>query len=582
MKNIAVITTLPNHSWPIYAQKALQLFAQHWPKEVPLMVQLDDDLLLQQVQSTLRPQDAIAVGWDDDHKAFVERNKSKDHPTDYRKQAVRFCHKVFAIKRALDASLNARAAGAEDAPRYLIWLDADVHITKPVTLDDIKECLPKEGDAVAYLGRKDWDHSECGWLAFDLENGGGTAIEWVFNKYKTDDVFEFAQWHDSWIWDSWLKNNKVTNLTADKPGMDIWPHSPMGKWSTHYKGPTAKQKLVAEKTPNQRPMAPSPNIIIRTKNAIPHDEIRENIRVNQLLISNWVRRCKPNNEEIVVVSAGPMLIAEDLHKEKGKKIVAVKHALDPLKSAGIRPWACILLDPREHVAKFVSEPDRSIIWFVASQVQPEVTKRLLDAGCTVWGYHASVGADETHLTDKQMYSVIHGGSATATRGLYLLNHLGFSRFRLYGYDLCLPDKPDLDAKDSNGQPKYLETSICMNNTLFPIKRRFWSEPQLIAQFEELNQIINSEQFDMDAYGDGIIPFIVKARKITKQRAMEINTKINGINLLSYKELLKGSIDLDNDNATIYACSKKKKMNFLTKPLQLLQKILLRQRSEINL
>jgi hypothetical protein len=550
MNDIAVITTFPNNSWEIYAKKMIQSFVANWPQEIPLLIQLDDDLLVRDVQKLLRPQDAIAVGWEDDHKAFVERNKGKDDPQDYRKQAVRFCHKVFAIRRALKAIEDAKANN-EPTARYLIWVDADVITQRKVTLDEVRECLPKEGDAIAYLGRKDWPHSECGWLAFDLENGGDLAIANMFNTYVSEEIFKHTQTHDSWIWDRLreIQENsgmKWTNLTADKPGMDIWPHSPMGKWSTHYKGPQAKADLVNLGQPrqlNQNGM--QSNIIIQTQNAIPNEEIRKNIETNQTLINHWIRPCKPTDEEIVVVSAGPMLIAEDVRRERGKRIVAVKHALEPLKAAGIKPWACILLDPRDHVAKFVDNPDKDVIWIVASQVQPEVTRKLIDAGCTVWGYHAAVAAGEQELTKKQQYAVISGGSATATRGLYVLKHLGFKNMVLYGYDLCFADRQDLNARDERGQPKYLEMSIGLQHPLYSIKRCFWSEPQLIAQFEELNDIIKNNIFNLRAYGDGIIPFVLKAKQTGELRESELRTKINGKRLPTYEQLLK--------------CSSKKKM-----------------------
>lgn len=535
--NIAVVTTFPNNMWDVYAKKALESFVANWPAEIPLMVQIDNDLLFPDVDKILRYQDGIAVGWEDEHKAFVERNKDKDHPTDYRKQAVRFCHKVFAIKRALDAALKQRDADPETAPRYLIWMDADVVTTASVTMEDIKLCLPKEGDAVAYLGRKDWDHSECGWLAFDLENGSESIIHKVVDKYKSDDLFTLEQWHDSWVWD-YCMNMPCTDLTHDKPGTEIWEQSPMAKWSTHYKGPMAKSKLLSEpKMKNSH----GP-IQIVTKNSIPHEQICDHIKQNQALIKNWVRLCEATDEEIVVVSAGPMLIAEDVRDDAkaGKRIVAVKHALGPLKQAGITPWACILLDPRPHVLDFVTEADTNVIWFVASQVNPTVTQELLERGCTVWGYHASVGAGEHIITNKQNHAVIGGGSATATRGLYLLQHLGFKNFKLFGYDLCYPDKPDLGAKDNIGQPKYLEISLGMNDPLYSLKRCFWSEPQLFAQFEEMNEILKNGKFNISAVGDGILPFIVKSQKTSNLRNAELKAKIHGTEHPNYRDMLDGT------------------------------------------
>lgn len=559
MKNIGVITTFGNQHFEPYAKQMVQSFAQYWPKEIPLLIQLDDALLAPDLDKIIRPQDAIFIGRTKEHQEFIERNKGKDDPSDYRKQPVRFCHKVFAIKNALEAVKKTKEAGAE-APRYLIWLDADVHTTAPVSMEELKACLPKEGDAVAYLGRKDWPHSECGWLAFDLENGAIDLIDHMYSMYvlrstheinhlkklgalvdSTEPVFLLDEWHDSWVFDEICRTNKAykrTNLTADKPGMDIWQHSPMAKWSVHHKGPVAKNVLSGNKQIAQPLPKGRGNVVIQTKNAIPHEKIREQIAENQRLIKNWLTECLPTDEKIVVVSAGPSLIAEELRKEValGRKVIAVKHALIPLKKANIKPWACILLDPRPHVADFVKEPDTDILWFVASQVNPEVTKRLLAAGCEVWGYHASVGAGEHELTNKQPFSIVNGGSATATRGLFVLSLLGFRKFLLYGYELSFPDKPDLNAKDELGQPKYLEFSVGLNDPMFTLKRQFYTEPQLIAQFEEFDHLLQSGKFEIEAYGDGLVPFIVRAYKTANLRRNELKGKM--AKRVSYRKLLK--------------------------------------------
>lgn len=532
--NIAIITTFPNHSWEIYSKAMLESFVQYWPAEIPLLVQLDDDLLVDQVQRILRPQDAIAVGWTKDHLDFVTRNQGKDDPQDYRKQGVRFCHKVFAIKRALGAALKERVKGG-NPPTHLIWLDADVTITRPVTMDDINECFPKDA-AVSYLGRRDWPHSECGFLAFDLEKGGDVWIDVWHGIYVADEVWKLPQWHDSWVFDHVRLSKdapKSTNLTEGKPGMDIWPHSPMAKWSIHHKGPVAKQKIAP-----QIPQPKGKNFVIQTKNAIPNEDICRHISENQGLIKNWVKECTKTTEEIVVVSAGPQLWAEDVLEDynNGKKIVAVKHALGRLKDAGIKPWACILLDPRPHVYDFVNDPDSEVIWFVASQVDPRVTMKLLAKGCEVWGYHASVNAGEGELIKKQATSIIGGGSATATRGLFLLRHLGFHKIKLFGYDLCYPDKPNMNALDDIGQPKYMELTVGWNNPLSPMRKCFWTEPQLIAQFEELNDLIEKNVFQFEAVGDGIVPFILKSKRGGELRQAKLKAKIS--KPVHYSKLLR--------------------------------------------
>lgn len=534
MNKFAVITTFPNSSWNVYSKQMVQSFCANFTPEIPILIQLDNDDLVAEVGKIIRSSDAIAAGWTQDHADFVARNKDKDGH-DYRHQVTRFCHKVFALHRAWQAVKKQKEAGG-DAPRYLIWMDADTTIMRPVTMDDIKECLPVEGYAVSYLGRKDWPHSECGWLAFDLDNGGGLFIDVWHGLYVSDEILKLKETHDSWAFDHIRTSAgapKCTNLTEDKPGMDIWQHSPMAKWSTHHKGPVAKAAMQPQQLSGRQG-----NIIINTKNSVPDDKIKDHISENQKLIKNWVRECLKTDEQIVVVSAGPQLMAEDVLDDyrTGKKIVAVKHALGPLKAAGIKPWASILLDPRPHVYDFVQNPDTDIIWFVASQVDPRVTSKLLASGCAVWGYHASVGAGEHDLTALQSGAVIGGGSATATRGLFLLKHLGFHKIKLFGYDLCLPDKPDMNARDEFGQPKYLEMSVGWNHPLSNLKRCFWTEPQLIAQFEEMNDLIQKNTFEFEAVGDGIIPFVLKGKRGGELRAAKLKDKMT--KPVSYKRLLK--------------------------------------------
>lgn len=529
----AVVTTFPNNCFDLYAKAMLDSFIKFWPKEILLMVQLDDDVLDEQVRRIIRPQDGLVCGWTQEHAYFVNRNKGKDDPSDYRKQAVRFCHKVFALKFALDSAMEARNAKAPDAPRYLIWMDADVITTSRVTFDDLVKCLPKEGDAVAYMGRKDWDHSECGWLAFDLDNGGSNIIDDIYTIYVTDHLLKLPQWHDSFVFDHVTgmgTDKKITNLTLDKPGRDIWQHSPMAKFSDHHKGPVAKGIPIKQGVP----------LTIHTKNSIPDESIKQNIAINQKLIKNWVYDCLPHDEEIVVVSAGPSFVAEDLLDEvkSGRKIIAVKHALEPLQQAGIKPWGCILLDPRPHVSDFVQTPDKDIVWFVASQVVPEAVRTLLDAGCSVWGYHAAVGANESELTDKQPLAVVKGGSATATRGLFLLDKMGFRNFRLYGYDLCLFDKPDMGEKDKEGQPKHFEVVISADRPLYKARKTFWSKGELLAQYQEIVDIIGKHGWTVEAFGDGIVPFLMKANRVNNLREKVKKDKLNLPQPVHYREMIE--------------------------------------------
>lgn len=529
---IAVLTTFPNASWKVYAEQMVKSYVAYWPDEVGLLIKLDDDLLLPDVNRILRPVDGVVAGYSKEQAEFLQRNKGRDDPNDYRKQACRFSHKIFALKSASDFWLAEKKRTGNTECRYLIWLDADVLTTRKVTFEDIQNCLPKEGDAVSYMGRKDWDHSECGWLAFDLENNGPSIIDEMFSYYENDTIFNQSQWHDSWAFDTVMKVKNGTNLTPNAKGMDVWPQSPMAAWSKHYKGPIAKAELGGVKQV-QKPVP----LRIETCNSLPNPQILQNILENQSQIKEWLIDCRKHDEEIVVVSAGPTLIAEDVDSEvkAGRKIVAVKHALEPLKKAGITPWACILLDPRDHVYDFVENPDTNILWLVASQVTPKAVRKLLVAGCRVIGYHASVGADEGIYTDKQPQAIVHGGSATATRGLFVLEKLGFHRFRLYGYDLCLDVKPDLSEKDDKGQPKYFEINLDIKMQNYKATRSFWSKGELIAQSNELRSMLDNKDWEVTAFGYGMGPFIVDCKRLDDLREQRKKDKLKA-KPMDYRDL----------------------------------------------
>jgi hypothetical protein len=264
------------------------------------------------------------------------------------------------------------------------------------------------------------------------------------------------------------------------------------------------------------------NFKVQTKNCVDHSVIQKNIKENLILITTWLDMCKTDNEEIVIANAGPSLNPEEIRPfyNKGIKIVAVKHALEQLLNADIIPWACILLDPREHVKEFVKHPKvNQINWFVASMVNPEVVKLLKEQNCKIYGYHAYVGADE-HLILPKDHKLICGGSATCTRGIAVLDWLGFKKFHLFAYDLCSLEKPDLNLTKGEGEnvkPVWMEITLnCETANDKEVKRTFWTKGEFLAQVQELRDFFKHSGLENFAvYGDGIIPWVYKNLNLQK-------------------------------------------------------------------
>lgn len=521
---IMVCTTFANRHWDGHAAEMVRRFDAFWPKQVALYVELDDKTLMDTLAPVISNHGGGIGTFDDDkrYQEFKAKYEDLDHPSDYRKQFFRFAHKIFALN---DAVVLAK----EMACDYLIWLDADVWTEKPVTLEQLQAWLPGADEVASYLGRKDWPHSECGFMAFNLKNRGDGFVTDLMNFYCNKDGHAEGlgkeQLDDSWFFDLQRKrwqlelNHKFCNLTEGVAGMNVWEGSPLAPFMTHHKGPVAKVQL-KEKAPtfNKNPATQgslgTKPLDIRIKNCLPHEEIRRNVSDNLALIPRWIPECQPVEEVVVFASGGPGLDMERLRQydRLGYRIVCVKHSLERILAAGIVPWACVLLDPRVHVEQFVQNPDPRVNYFVASMVDPKVLMRLLENKCPVWGYHAAVGADEQQYVARGT-PYVNYGSASAVRGLFVLKALGFSRFILLGYDLCHFTKPDLNEKLPDGNKKYLEVALQQPSWGgVQAVRTFWSEGQLLAQAQEIERIANDKMLEITAEGNGIVPWMLEHKK----------------------------------------------------------------------
>jgi len=271
-----IITSFPNFAWDLYARYSLCSLGKHLPQGFKLCVALDDDTLYQSVKNvwveggddtnfnlsqnvmidaaqknmeklTYAPRAEIEIicGWDDAHAKFINQNRHKDHASDYRLQATRFAHKIFFLKRFFDVAEDCEL---KDKPDYIIWWDADALLTKEIQCNDFEMIMPRDDEAVSYLGRKDWDHSECGFMAFNMaHHGAKEIIDFMITYYQQNLIFSLSQWHDSYLFDVARKNfedqgQKNLNLSENIKGNNVWAHTPLGGFSEHWKGVEAKQR----------------------------------------------------------------------------------------------------------------------------------------------------------------------------------------------------------------------------------------------------------------------------------------------------------------------------------------------------
>lgn len=242
--NYTVVTTFNQQGLDQYGQRMIRSFEQNWPDDVNLIV-CTENCQPTVSRPTTKVYDLLDVS--PNCRAFVERhrNNPKAHGQDgppevwnpkksFRWNAVRFCYKVFSVALAA----NNTSTG------WLIWIDADTHTHSTVTKDWLAQVCP-ESAMISYLGRGEKYHSECGWVAYNLDHPETrNFINDFVSMYNTDRIFDEREWHDSYIWDVVRKKYKDRNVfynlnpSYNDKGLAGHPfiNSKLGECMDHVKG----------------------------------------------------------------------------------------------------------------------------------------------------------------------------------------------------------------------------------------------------------------------------------------------------------------------------------------------------------
>jgi hypothetical protein len=227
----------------------IDTFEQHWPHDVDLLVMAENCQ-----PNTARPNTRVIdlLTTSAELKNFVNRHRNNplahgqagppevfNPKKQFRWDAVRFCYKVYAKSVAVDLIPSG----------WMIWLDADTVCHSAVTHDFLQKVCPQDA-MVSYLGRGEKYHSECGWVAYNLDHPQCRRFVHDFvDMYNTDAIFKQREWHDSYIFDVLRKQRqdhcKFHNLNPsyDDKGLAGHPfiNSDLGSVMDHVKGDRKQQ-----------------------------------------------------------------------------------------------------------------------------------------------------------------------------------------------------------------------------------------------------------------------------------------------------------------------------------------------------
>jgi hypothetical protein len=236
---IAIVTTFNENGFETYGERMVKSFNERLPAEVDILV-FTEGFTLETDKPRVKIYDLpsespelvnLKARWKDVPKANGYQTNDTSGKPDFKYDAVRFSHKVFAIM----------AANKLTDADILIWVDGDTFAFENIPFDFILTQCPGVNEIASYLGRPD-HYTECGWVAYNRR----TSQEFLaaFAKaYLTDEIFTMTEWHDSWVFDRLRERfetsgNKFKNLTPNATrGQHVFINGDLGKYMDHMKGP---------------------------------------------------------------------------------------------------------------------------------------------------------------------------------------------------------------------------------------------------------------------------------------------------------------------------------------------------------
>lgn len=296
-------------------------------------------------------------------------------------------------------------------------------------------------------------------------------------------------------------------------------------------------QIINSNTANTNVSSNDKKVNIKTKNAVPNEKIQQHIEENiiygRTMGVKEIMPCQIHNGVAYMVGGSPsyklpekLKVIRKSVREPNHYLFSSKTALPFLLENKIKPYACILLDPREHIPSFVTETEKDIIYFVASQCNPQTLKNLVNNGNTVFLYHAGVNAGEADVLKKlgTKSPLIGGGSTSVMRGMGLLQVMGFHQFKLFGVDSSYPEKP-VKVHGFNQEKPSMQVTMNDNADKTDIGKQYWTDPELIAQCNDMEMIMrNWFNIKIENYSDGMMGDMFK--HLSKSRRQ-------------YKDFMKG-------------------------------------------
>ena len=168
---INIVTSFSVKGWKTYAKKMIESASKFLSDDLHLTAYYHDfdDKTVEEFPKTKNItfknlNDLSSMLKYRDEMKIHDGTEGKRMPYNWRLDAIKWCHKVYALT---DFSFKLVEEGVQKG--WVVWLDADIILKKPITKKDLLGIIPL-GSELVHLGRKDVDYSETSFMAFNLNN----------------------------------------------------------------------------------------------------------------------------------------------------------------------------------------------------------------------------------------------------------------------------------------------------------------------------------------------------------------------------------------------------------------------------
>ena len=226
-----------------------------------------------------------------------------------------------------------------------------------------------------------------------------------------------------------------------------------------------------------------------------------NMRVNLARGLPELRRMKAHGETISIASGGPSL--KDTWRQIAGHCAAVNGSLSFLLDQGIVPHFCAVMDSHPRLTDIVIADPR-VNYLIASNCDPALFDKLIDAGCKVWIWHAtpdSLGSSEgvKMLLERGPDPLMIGGGCTiGLRWMSLAYVLGYRSMVLHGLDSSFAGQSTHAYTDRRS----VDSAVEING--------YRTSPNFLAQVQSFGQILDRYSRDdldnvtIDVMGHGLL------------------------------------------------------------------------------